>query len=62
LRHAGQTLLIVTHVGPIRMIVLSALGIPLENFKRLVVGHCSITEIEYTESWPNLLSFSRKPE
>ncbi|MFQ5780549.1 MAG: histidine phosphatase family protein [Nitrospiria bacterium] len=62
LRHAGQTLLIVTHVGPIRMTVLSALDIPLKNFKRLVVGYCSLTEIEYTESWPNLLSFSRKPE
>jgi broad specificity phosphatase PhoE len=60
-RHPGQTILIVTHVGPIRMVVSAALGIPLENFKRLVVGYCSITEIEYTKSWPNLISFSRKP-
>jgi ribonuclease H / adenosylcobalamin/alpha-ribazole phosphatase len=61
-RHAGQTLLVVTHVGPIRMIVAAALGIPLENVKRLVVGSCSNTQIEYTESWPNLVSFSLRPE
>ena len=61
-RHAGQTLLVVTHVGPIRMIVTSALGIPLENVKRLVVGSCSTTQMEYTESWPNLVSFSLRPE
>lgn len=62
LRHPGQTIMIVTHVGPIRMMVSAALGVPLENFKRLVVGYCSITEIEYTKSWPNLISFSRKPD
>jgi broad specificity phosphatase PhoE len=61
-RHSGQTLLVVTHVGPIRMIVAAALGIPLENVKRLVVGSCSTTQIEYTESWPNLVSFSLRPE
>lgn len=61
-RHTGQTLLVVTHVGPIRMIVAAALGIPLENVKRLVVGSCSTTQIEYTESWPNLVSFSLRPE
>jgi len=60
LRHPGQTILIATHVGPIRMIVSAALGVPLENHKRLVVGYCTITEIEYTESWPNLISFSKK--
>ncbi len=61
-RHPGQTILIVTHVGPIRMIVSAALGLPLENYKRLVVGYCSITEIDYTASWPNLISFSKKPD
>ncbi len=61
-RHPDQTILIVTHVGPIRMIVSAALAVPLENYKRLVVGYCSITEIEYTESWPNLISFSRKSD
>lgn len=61
-RHAGQTILVVTHVGPIRSIVAAALGMPLENLKRLVVGSCSTTQIEYTASWPNLVSFSLRPE
>lgn len=61
-QRAGQTLLVVTHAGPIRMIVAAALEIPLENIKRLVVGSCSMTQIEYTASWPNLVSFSLRPE
>ena len=61
-RHAGQTILLVTHVGPIRMIVSAALGMALENQKRLVVGSCSLTQIDYTASWPNLVFFSLRPE
>lgn len=61
-RHSGETVLVVTHVGPIRMIVAAALGMPMENVKRLVVGSCSTTQIEYTQSWPNLVSFSMTPE
>ena len=61
-RHAGQTLLVVTHVGPIRTIVAAALGAPLDNIKRLVIGHGSMTQIEYTSSWPNLIFFSLRPE
>lgn len=61
-RHAGQTILLVTHVGPIRMIVAAALGMALENQKRLVVGSCSLTQIDYTASWPNLVFFSLRPE
>lgn len=62
LRHPDQTILVVTHVGPIRMIVSTALDLPLKNFKRLVVGYCTITEIDYTASWPNLISFSKEPD
>ncbi|TAK09750.1 MAG: histidine phosphatase family protein [Candidatus Manganitrophaceae bacterium] len=61
-RHAGQTVLLVTHVGPIRMIVSAALGVAIENHKRLVVGSCSLTQIDYTASWPNLVFFSLRPE
>lgn len=61
-RHAGKTVLLVTHVGPIRAIVSAAIGIPLENHKRLVVGSCALTRIDYTASWPNLVYFSLRPE
>ncbi|MFY9270185.1 MAG: histidine phosphatase family protein [Candidatus Manganitrophaceae bacterium] len=60
-RHAGRTILVVTHVGPIRMVVSTALGMTIQNHKRLVVGFCSLTQIDYTASWPNLIFFSLRP-
>lgn len=60
-RHPEQTFLVVTHAGAIRMIVSDALEMPLHNFKRLVIGHASMTEIEYTDRWPNLHAFSFIP-
>lgn len=61
-QHKEQTILVVAHAGTIRMLVISALGIPLENFKRLVITNCSMTEIEYSEQWPNLHTFSFRPD
>lgn len=61
-RHRGEKILLVTHVGPIRMIVAAALGMAIENHKRLVVGSCSLTQIDYTASWPNLITFSTRPD
>ena len=57
----GQAVAVVTHVGPIRMATAAALGIPLENCKRLVVTPGSITRIHYTKSWPNLILFGYQP-
>ncbi len=59
--HPEQTFLVVTHAGAIRMIVSDALEMPLHNFKRLVIGHASMTKIEYTDLWPNLHAFSFIP-
>ena len=61
-QHQEQTILVVAHAGTIRMLVIAALGIPLENFKRLVITNCSMTEIEYSERWPNLHTFSFRPD
>jgi len=61
-RHHEQTILVVAHAGTIRMLVIAALGMPLGNFKRLVITNCSITEIEYSEQWPNLHRFSFRPD
>lgn len=60
-RHPEVPFLLVSHVGPIRMIVTAALGIPLLNFKRLVIRNCSVTEIEFSDKWPNLHSLSYIP-
>ncbi|MFQ5543504.1 MAG: histidine phosphatase family protein [Nitrospiria bacterium] len=61
-RHINRTILIVTHVGPIRALVAAALGIPFDHQQRLVIKNCSITEIEFTDRWPNLHSLSSLPE
>ncbi|HET6370281.1 MAG TPA: histidine phosphatase family protein [Nitrospiria bacterium] len=60
-RHKGETVLLVTHVGPIRAAVTTAIGIPITHYRRLVVANGSVTRIDYTESWPNLMTFSLVP-
>jgi len=60
-KEGGRTVAVVTHVGPIRMATAAALGIPLENSKRLVVSPGSVTRIHYTRSWPNLVLFGYQP-
>lgn len=61
-QHHEQTILVVAHAGTIRMLVIAALGMPLENFKRLVITNGSMTEIEYSDRWPNLHRFSFLPD
>ena len=60
-KETGGTVAVVTHGGPIRVATAEALGIPLENCKRLVVAPGSITRIHYTKSWPNLILFGYQP-
>ncbi len=60
-KEGGRIVAVVTHVGPIRVAMAAALGIPLENSKRLVVAPGSVTRIHYTRSWPNLVLFGHQP-
>jgi broad specificity phosphatase PhoE len=60
-KEGGRRVIVVTHVGPIRVATAQALGIPLENSKRLVVAPGSVTRIHYTKSWPNLVLFGHQP-
>ena len=52
--HPGRRIAVVTHVGPIRVIVSRAMEIKDENHKRIVLGYGSATRIDYTKSWGNL--------
>ncbi len=58
-QNIGKVIGVVTHVGVIR--VATALAVPLENIKRLLVPPGSVTRIEYTQSWPNLALFAFRP-
>lgn len=54
-RHARQTVVVVTHVGPIRVCVAEALKIPLEWYRQLRIDYGSLTCIDYGRSQNNLI-------
>lgn len=60
-KEAGRIVAVVTHVGVIRAAVATALGMPVENGKRLTIPPGSATRIHYSRSWPNLLLFAYQP-
>jgi probable phosphoglycerate mutase len=60
-RHPGRVALVVTHVGPIRAALGSALSCPPEFGKRFVIEPGSVTRIDYTTCWPNLVCMGVRP-
>jgi ribonuclease H / adenosylcobalamin/alpha-ribazole phosphatase len=47
--HAGQTLLVVSHVTPIKVLVAHALGAPLEAMFRMELAPASVTVLSFFE-------------
>ena len=45
--YAGRTVLVVTHVTPIKSMVRLALGAPIEALYRMELAPCSLTSIEW---------------
>ncbi|HKJ23052.1 MAG TPA: histidine phosphatase family protein [Gammaproteobacteria bacterium] len=54
-RHPGKTLLVVSHVGPIRVGVCAAIGLPVEGYRQLTVDYCSLTRVDYGRRQNNLI-------
>jgi broad specificity phosphatase PhoE len=54
-KHAGQTIIVVAHVGPIRALIAKALEMPVEGYRRLGVDPASATCIDYGGSQNNLI-------
>lgn len=52
--YPGQSLVVVSHVGPIRVAVADALGLPLLYYRRLTVDYGSLTCIDYGNTQNNL--------
>jgi broad specificity phosphatase PhoE len=50
----GNRIVITTHAGIIRAIILNCLNIPVENFFRIDIPTGSITKIEYSENFATL--------
>ena len=53
-----QKVVIVTHNFPIQTIICQALGMPLNNYRRLSVGLGSITRMELSDSTAKLVSMN----
>jgi probable phosphomutase (TIGR03848 family) len=54
-RHRGETVLAVSHADPIRAVVATAAGIPLDLLHRIAVATCSVSAITYREDGPRVL-------
>ena len=55
-RHAGETVVAVSHADVIKALVAVAAGTPLDLFQRIVISPCSVTAIAYGASGPTLLT------
>ena len=57
-RHPGETVVCVSHADPIKAILASAVGTPLDLFQRIVVGPCSTSVVLYTKERPLVLTLN----
>ena len=57
-RHPGETVVCVSHADPIKAILASAVGTPLDLFQRIVVGPCSASVVLYTKERPLVLTLN----
>jgi probable phosphoglycerate mutase len=53
--HCGKTILVVSHVGPIRVCLTAALKIPVQWYRQLRIDYGSLTGVDYGKSQNNLL-------
>ena len=55
-RHAGETVVAVSHADVIKAVAAAAAGTPLDLFQRIVISPCSVTAIAYQPTGPMLLT------
>jgi broad specificity phosphatase PhoE len=53
--HRGKTILLVSHVGPIRVCLTQALKIPVRWYRQLRFDYGSLTRVDYGDSQNNLV-------
>jgi len=53
--HSGQTVVVVAHVGPIRVLLARALNLPVEGYRQLAIDPASVTGVDYGVSQNNLI-------
>lgn len=55
-KHAGQTVVAVSHADPIKAVVAQAMGAHLDLFQRIVISPCSVSAILYGADGPIVLA------
>jgi probable phosphoglycerate mutase len=61
-RYAGRTVVVVSHVNPIKLVVRTCLDAPLHSIHRMLVAPASMTSVSFYQSGAcALLSFSTVP-
>jgi len=58
-RHAGGTIVIIAHVGPIRVMMADALQMPLEGYRQLRIDYASLSAIDFGGRQNNILYLNR---
>lgn len=59
LKHHGKTVVVVSHVGPIRVLVSQSLNMPLEHYRQLTIDYGSLTRVDYGKRQNNLIYLNR---
>lgn len=53
--HQGKTILVVSHVGPVRVALTYAMKIPIQWYRQLRIDYGSLTRVDYGRSQNNLI-------
>ena len=53
--HQGRTVVVVSHVGPIRVSVTEALRIPVQGYRQIRIDYGSLTRVDFGRSQNNLI-------
>lgn len=53
--HPGQSVVAVSHADPIRAVLATAAGVPLDLLQRLTVSTCSVSALAYGPAGPRVL-------
>lgn len=54
-RFAGKTVVIVSHVGPIRVLIADALGLSVKSYRQIGIDYASVSCVDFGRSQNNLL-------
>jgi probable phosphoglycerate mutase len=55
-KHRGETIVAVSHADPIKAVIATALGTPLDLFQRISVSPCSVSALLITDAGPHVLA------